>query len=317
MRRRGNSFEVGNSRYPAARVAGIIIRNGAQITTQAVLLALKSSVPIVYLTGNGSVVGITVPFNDRYVEIRLKQYEVCSNPSSSLEFARPLIASSLTARAAVLEFLAEESGTPGLDEAAEVVGSEAERVLKASSRHELRGYEGRAVRRYFRALADVLPGWAFSGRRTRRPPKDPFNAALSLGYTLLSEVLVARVVSAGLDPFLGFLHRPRGRRPGFVLDLMEEWRALAVDVPVLWSFLEGGLTEADFRREGDAVLLREPESVRARVLTVLSRIRGGLLESVDRRIGEIRRAVSRSSPPDPLEFDEGDVEVVWEVLSEG
>jgi CRISPR/Cas system-associated endonuclease Cas1 len=95
---------------------------------------------------------------------------------------------------------------------------------------------------------------------------------------------------------------------------MEEWRALAVDVPVLRRFLDGSLSKDTFRREGNAVLLHDLDAVSAPVLTVLSRVRGGLLEAVDRRIREVRDGVSRRFPPEPLEFDPEDVGVVWDAL---
>ncbi|AAM02525.1 CRISPR-associated endonuclease Cas1 [Methanopyrus kandleri] len=314
IERREDAFRIGKSKYSAVRTTGIIIAGGAQITTQAVRLALRNEVPIVYLGGN-RILGVTVPFSERYATLRLKQYEIASQPSARLAFARPLIASSILARAAVLEFLANETGITGLEDAADEVRSEAERALNAGSTDALRGYEGRAACRYFRALAEVLPDWAFSGRRTRRPPRDPFNAAISFGYAgVLLPVLLSRTVAAGLEPFLGFLHGPRGRRPGLILDLMEEWRALAVDVPVLRRFLDGSLSREMFRWKGDAVLLRDLDAVSAPVLTVLSRVRGGLLEAVDRRIREVRDGVSRQSPPEPLEFDPEDVGVVWDAL---
>jgi CRISPR-associated protein Cas1 len=37
-------------------------------------------------------------------------------------------------------------------------------------------------------------------RRARRPPPDPVNALLSLGYTLLGENLFAALEIVGLDP---------------------------------------------------------------------------------------------------------------------
>jgi CRISPR-associated protein Cas1 len=131
---------------------------------------------------------------------------------------------------------------------------------------------------------------------------------------VLFPVMLARIVAAGLDPFAGFLHEIRGRKPALALDLMDEWRALAVDVPVLRLFLEGGLSRSDFRRDGEAVLLRDAEAVAIPVLSVLSRVRGGLLEAIDRRLTEFRNAVRKLSEPEPLEIKSDDVGGVWEVV---
>jgi CRISPR-associated protein Cas1 len=215
IERRGDAFQIEKSKYSAVRTTGIIIAGEAQITTQAVRLALRNEIPIVYL-GRNRILGVTVPFSERYATLRLKQYEIASQPSARLAFARPLIASSILARTAVLEFLANETGITGLEDAADEVRSEAERALNAGSTDALRGYEGRAARRYFRALAEVLPDWAFSGR-TRRPPRDPFNAAISFGYAgVLLPVLLSRTVGPrGWSRSWGSSTVPGGGGPGW------------------------------------------------------------------------------------------------------
>jgi CRISP-associated protein Cas1 len=63
------------------------------------------------------------------------------------------------------------------------------------------------------------------GRRTRRPPRDPVNAALSYGYALLLGRALVAVRLAGLHPEVGFLHAEGRRNPALALDLMEEFRS--------------------------------------------------------------------------------------------
>ena len=56
---------------------------------------------------------------------------------------------------------------------------------------------------------DSGEGWLrfdFEGRN-RRPPRDPVNALLSLGYSLLAKDLTIACASVGLDPYLGFYRR--------------------------------------------------------------------------------------------------------------
>jgi len=314
IRREGDFLVVDDSRYPVAEVLGIVVAGNAQVTTQAVRLALDHGIPIAWVR-RGDVQGVSVPFQDRYVELRRRQWEVVLNRGSlRAAFAKSIVTTSIRARRAVLEFLDDlgfVDARPAINRLKRL-----ERATEGSNRTgALRGYEGRAVRIYFRALSGALPSWAFSGRRTRRPPRDPFNAAIGLGYMgALLPVMTARTVAVGLDPFAGFLHEIRGRKPALVLDLMDEWRALAVDVPVLRLFLEGGLTQGDFHREGSGVRVQSAESVLAPVLSVLSRVRGGLLNAVDERLKELRNGVRKGSAPGPLKFDTGDVGAVWEVV---
>ncbi|MEI8210980.1 MAG: CRISPR-associated endonuclease Cas1 [Planctomycetota bacterium] len=104
--------------------------------------------------------------------------------------------------------------------------------------------------------AATASGFTFDfTRRNRRPPRDPVNALLSLGYGLLSKDLTILCASVGLDPFLGFYHQPRFGRPSLALDMMEPFRPLIVDSAVLSAINQRMITLDDFISAGDAVAL--------------------------------------------------------------
>ncbi len=115
----------------------------------------------------------------------------------------------------------------------------------------LLGLEGAAAAAHFEALAAVLPPrLGFVGRK-RRPPPDPVNVVLSLGYTLASAEAARQAQIAGLDPLLGFLHEPAPHRPALAADLIEVLRPF-VDEVALDLFHEGTLRPEHFTREGEA-----------------------------------------------------------------
>lgn len=88
----------------------------------------------------------------------------------------------------------------------------------------LLGVEGAASAAYFDAIgATLAPSLGFNGRN-RRPPRDPVNAALSLGYTLLYGAALEAILAAGLEPAIGFLHEPAQGRSALACDLMEPFR---------------------------------------------------------------------------------------------
>lgn len=131
------------------------------------------------------------------------------------------------------------------------------RSVLATSIHDpesLLGFEGAAARQYFAALAETLPpALAFSGRN-RRPPRDPFNALLSLGYTLLHAQAVRQISIAGLDPFLGFVHTPSWGRESLAADLIEPFRP-RIDA-LCWQLCSQRVLTADhFSTKGEACLL--------------------------------------------------------------
>ncbi len=118
----------------------------------------------------------------------------------------------------------------------------------------LRGIEGAAARAHFSGLAAVLPpSLGFTGRN-RRPPRDPANACLSLAYTLLHAEATGVAHAAGLDPLLGFYHRPAFGRESLASDLIEPLRA-EVDLWVWTLFRDRDLREDHFTFDKGACLL--------------------------------------------------------------
>jgi len=91
--------------------------------------------------------------------------------------------------------------------------------------------------------------------RNRRPPRDPVNALLSLGYSILTKDLTIACYAVGFDPMMGFYHQPRFGRPALALDLMEPFRPLIVDSAVISAINTRMVTATDFVRSGDAVAL--------------------------------------------------------------
>lgn len=120
----------------------------------------------------------------------------------------------------------------------------------------LRGIEGAAAAAFFRGYVTLFPASAGFRRRNRRPPRDPVNAALSLGYTLLHQDAVRALGEAGLDPMLGFLHEPCWHRESLACDLVEIGRC-RVERMVWRAFAEQRLTASDFTMDGDACRLRK------------------------------------------------------------
>ncbi len=125
----------------------------------------------------------------------------------------------------------------------------------------VRGIEGMASSLYFGVLSLALKQqrdhFAF-GTRSRRPPRDPINCLLSFLYALVRHDCIAALTSAGLDPFVGFLHVDRPNRPSLALDLMEEFRPWLADRLALTLVNRQQVGPEHFHhREGGAVEFTE------------------------------------------------------------
>ena len=112
---------------------------------------------------------------------------------------------------------------------------------------ELRGLEGIASRITFDGFSFILrEPWTWTGRN-RRPPRDPVNALLSFGYTMLEKEVRTAIYGARLDPRFGFLHCDDIRRDSLVYDLMEPFRQDVIDRFVLKLLNYQSFQPKDFR----------------------------------------------------------------------
>jgi CRISPR-associated protein Cas1 len=124
-----------------------------------------------------------------------------------------------------------------------------QKARDADSVGALIGLEGAAARLYFEAWKNLIGReWKFTGRN-RRPPRDPVNAMLSYGYTVLATEVLRAVSLAGLDPYCGLLHVSGRNRPSLVCDLMEEFRPLIIDTAILRLLAVDAVHPAAFRLE--------------------------------------------------------------------
>ena len=131
---------------------------------------------------------------------------------------------------------------------------------KASSIKEMRGIEGIAAKDWFAFLSDIVDAkWKFK-KRNRRPPEDPVNSLLSLGYTMLMSEVRKSVYIRGVDPCLGFLHDPYPGRESFILDLVEPLR-FGVDYFVI-EIIKNYLLPDDFTntKQDGCRLIKEKRS---------------------------------------------------------
>jgi CRISPR-associated protein Cas1 len=121
----------------------------------------------------------------------------------------------------------------------------------------LQGLEGAATAAYFSCFKHILNNPEVFNGRSRRPPRDPANALLSYGYTVLLHQMTSAICAVGLDPYVGYLHGSQYGKPALALDLMEEFRPLIVDSVILSVFNNGMLDEKDFVAEFGAYRLTD------------------------------------------------------------
>ncbi|BAU58770.2 CRISPR-associated protein Cas1 [Halorhodospira halochloris] len=124
-----------------------------------------------------------------------------------------------------------------------------------------RGYEGSATAAFFRGYTSLFPESLGFKSRNRRPPRDPVNAILSLGYALAHGDALRATMASGLDPAIGFLHQPAWGRDSLACDLTEIARS-RVEQLTWHLFANRSLRAGDFSTDSDGEGVRLRKSAR-------------------------------------------------------
>lgn len=212
------------------------------------------------------------------VLLRQAQFQRVAEAAFTLDMGRACVAGKIRNCRQVLQRGAREAKAPEesavLTRRADDLAASLRALPGAGDLDSVRGIEGEAARQYFSGLnllvrPDQRSVFAMDGR-TRRPPRDRFNALLSFLYAMWMNDCRSALEAAGLDPQVGFLHALRPGRAALALDLMEEFRPWA-DRLALTLVNRGQLNAKDFTvREGGAVTL-EPDARKAVVIAFQER----------------------------------------------
>jgi CRISPR-associated protein Cas1 len=246
---------------PLLHVDHVVLVGNCGATTPALHALLDAGVGLTLLDRWGRLRGRLESAAGRNLSLRHQQYSRTHDPAFCLEVSRAIAGGKLRNQRTMARRLAR--GHPVEPHWLARLDAAVARTASAPDLATLRGVEGEGARNYFALLRAVLrPAFAFP-KRTRRPPADPINALLSLGYTLLTQNLMAACEIVGLDPYDGFLHSDRYGRPSLALDLVEEFRSVIVDSVVLNLVNRGRVQTNDFEPgpEGGVYLKRAAQRI--------------------------------------------------------
>lgn len=198
------------------------------------------------------------------VLLRKRQYESISQVAFCNQLVKNLLLAKLRNSKLVLmrsaRLCKSEVEKNALTEGAVHLGTIARELLTCESVDSMRGIEGAAANVYFSHFDQMIannPGGFRFDTRTRRPPRNAVNAALSFSYMLLTREIQSALETVGLDPAVGYLHTLRPGRPSLALDMVEELRAPLCDRFVMSLFNRGQLSDKDFEKWEEAVLLND------------------------------------------------------------
>lgn len=249
---------------PALTIDSIVCFGKMTVSTPLLQYCAEHGISVTFVTETGRFMGRFYGSVSGNVLLRKRQYESLNEDTFRKQLVRSVLLAKLRNCKLVLIRAArsaknEEVGQ-ALTEGVAQLGQAVEKLLLCEDVDSMRGIEGAAATVYFSRLDNMLwgnPGGFRFESRSRRPPRNEVNAALSFTYMLLTSQIQSAMETVGLDPAAGYLHTLRPGRPSFALDLIEELRAPLCDRFVISLFNKGQLSASDFEKNEEAVYLNE------------------------------------------------------------
>lgn len=235
---------------PLIKLDGVVIMGRATVSPAVVVELLERKIPLSFLTSIGRYLGRLEPELNKNIFVRSAQWKAVAPSEQASHLVGGFVRGKLKNYRNTLLRGQRECSELDFQKALTQLEQAIAPIDKTASIDSLRGLEGSGSAAYFGSFNHLIraDGFLFEARR-RRPPTDPVNALLSLGYALLRHDIQSAVNLVGFDPYLGYLHTQRYGRPSLALDLMEEFRPLVVDAVVLSSLNRRAIALQDFATE--------------------------------------------------------------------
>lgn len=205
----------GKQRIPAIGIKSIQISRGAQITSDAIMLAIEHEIEVLFMDKSGKPIGrVWSPKYGSISTIRKGQLNFTFT-KNALEWIKDIISKKIENQQALL--LMMKSNDTITDQVRDKAISRLEDYrtkisildgeIIADVASHLRGWEGVASKIYFETLNYFIPEEYRFTSRSQHPAMDITNALLNYGYGLLYGKIEGALIKAGIDPYVGIFHR--------------------------------------------------------------------------------------------------------------
>ncbi|MFN8578233.1 MAG: CRISPR-associated endonuclease Cas1 [Candidatus Sericytochromatia bacterium] len=248
----GSSVDISNERLlvtkndivifslPCIKFKQVVILAKLNLLPNFISYCLEKEIPVVFLSSNGYYKGRLL--SNGFHEVRALQYQLAYNNEAKnvLRTSKAFIAGKIRNYSHFIK-----NTFPLYNSEAEKLLLMSNELYKSKSLEELRGFEGSAAAMYFSIIKNEFEHLGFT-KRVKRPPTDMINGLLSFGYTILYSNIISILLINHLNPYIGIFHVLDQTHASLASDLMEEFRAYAVDRVVFSLMKTNTFTKEDF-----------------------------------------------------------------------
>ncbi len=243
LKRNGNTLKLESkdfSRfYPIENINSIHIFSEVTMNSKLMRFLGNKMIPIYFYSYYGTNVGKFIPKKNHFSgKLFLKQAGFYKS-FERIEIAKEIVKSTILNEGYLLKKNKIEIG----DKLSKIIG-EIEKCRKVDT---LRAYEGNFKKFYLKKINSLIrkSEFKFKGRE-KNPPTDLFNSLLSLGNTLLYNVVLTEILKTKISPFISYVHEPSDNGYTLQLDLADIFKPLLVDALILNLINTGTIKKDNF-----------------------------------------------------------------------
>jgi CRISPR-associated protein Cas1 len=249
---------------PVKKVSSILINKSAKLTSDVMFLAIEHEIEIILISKIGKPEGrIWSPKYGSISNIRKNQVSF-SQSSDAVNWIKDILANKISNQQILLMAMQKYdlSNKAEVEQAYSKLNEYLIKIQEIKGKNindiasSLRGIEGNASRLYFRQINQYLPDMYKFSARSQHPAFDMFNSMLNYSYGMLYNHVERSLIKAGIDPYVGIMHRDEYNRPVLVFDIIEQYRVWA-DFVVIDLCMQKVMFPDFFDVENDVWLLNE------------------------------------------------------------
>ena len=235
------------AKIPPGEVDSIVISvPGATISAAAVVLAEKHGIDLVFISNYRPIARLVPATYGSSLTTWIKQIKAHSDPEARRDIAVSIVDGKIHNQRTLLRVYqknmairGDRMGAERLQGIIRLIDRAWNKLPDAEDWRQAAVIEAEAAKYYWRGVKHIIPGELGFRKRLKKwdiipeEPRDPFNTALNIAYSILAKEAWKATFTANLNPYIGFLHAYRPGRLSLVYDLMEEFRTPAADRPLI------------------------------------------------------------------------------------
>jgi CRISPR-associated endonuclease Cas1 len=261
----------------------VILDGDGSITFDALQWLSEQDVPLVQISWRGEVVSVGGANYAANPELVHRQLEI-KNSISGFEYSKWLILKKIENCFTTVKHIS--GNAPEVQLILNQINSQAELIKnnKPQNLSALLGIEGTAAAAYFRYWYTLPLRWKGIGKKpipeewmrigsriaahdSNQFARHPINAILNYAYGVLENQVRGQLVSAGIDPTIGYIHSCDYKRHSLVFDLMEPIRPI-MDSRILQFAQKWTFSPSDFILNKNGTCRLHPQFARFIVKSV-------------------------------------------------